>query len=334
VIAVGATDFNQQRAPYSNRGGALDVVAPGGNTSQDANSDGQPDGVLQESFVMTGPIKDFGYYYFQGTSMATPHVSGAAALLKSLLPGLDGDAVSDILTATALDLGSPGFDTSYGHGFIQVADAIAYATVAPTWGQGAHLEVARFGETELELTWGGAIDNVAVTSYRIRLFGTSGFVVAEEQATLTGLAPGQQYVLEVLARDAAGNWSEPLTLVTRTARAFIDTAGHTFYQDILWMSGMDITRGCNPSANDRFCPDDSVSRAQMAAFLVRALGLDENTHSGFLDVVPGSTFAEDVGRLATANITRGCNPPSNDRFCPDDSVTRGQMAAFLKRGVS
>jgi hypothetical protein len=85
--------------------------------------------------------------------------------------------------------------------------------------------------------------------------------------------------------------------------------------------------------NDRFCPDDPVTRGQLAAFLVRALGLEVNTHPGFVDVPAGSTFAGDIGRLATAGITRGCNPPVNDRFCPDDPVTRGQLAAFLHRGL-
>ncbi len=153
-------------------------------------------------------------------------------------------------------------------------------------------------------------------------------------ATVTGLRAGTEHLFEVLARDEAGNWSQPFTATARTARSFTDTVGHLFYQDIVWMSGTDITRGCNPPDNDRFCPDDPVIRAQMAAFIVRALGLKENTHPGFVDVASGSTFADDVGRLATAGITKGCNPPDNDRFCPDDPVTRGQLAAFLKRALS
>src|SRR5690606_13410789 len=48
----------------------------------------------------------------------------------------------------------------------------------------------------------------------------------------------------------------------------------------------------------------------------------------------GHVFEGDIARLAAADITRGCNPPANDRFCPDDPVTRGQMAAFLKRALS
>ncbi|NOX23331.1 MAG: S-layer homology domain-containing protein, partial [Actinobacteria bacterium] len=45
-------------------------------------------------------------------------------------------------------------------------------------------------------------------------------------------------------------------------------------------------------------------------------------------------FEADIAKLAAAGITQGCNPPTNDRFCPDDSVTRGQMAAFLNRAAN
>lgn len=140
-------------------------------------------------------------------------------------------------------------------------------------------------------------------------------------------------MFEVLARDKAGHWSQPLSATVRTARAFSDTPGHTFYDDILWMSGMDITRGCNPPVNDLFCPDDPVTRGQMAAFVVRALGLTANTHAGFDDVPSSHTFHDDIGKLATADITRGCNPPENDRFCPNEPITLGQLAAFFHRAL-
>lgn len=51
----------------------------------------------------------------------------------------------------------------------------------------------------------------------------------------------------------------------------------------------------------------------------------------FVDVPSSSVFHEDIAWLADHDITRGCNPPDNDQFCPDDSVTRAQMAAFLHR---
>ena len=47
----------------------------------------------------------------------------------------------------------------------------------------------------------------------------------------------------------------------------------------------------------------------------------------------GSVHEADIEAIAAEGITRGCNPPQNDRFCPDDPVTRGQMAAFLVRAL-
>jgi glucose/arabinose dehydrogenase len=113
---------------------------------------------------------------------------------------------------------------------------------------------------------------------------------------------------------------------------FVDVpSSHTFVNDIVRLASEGIARGCNPPANDRYCPDDFVTRGQMAAFIVRAMDLRDNTHPGFVDVPSSHTFHTDIGRLATEGITRGCNPPANDRFCPDAFVTRAQMASFLAR---
>jgi hypothetical protein len=54
----------------------------------------------------------------------------------------------------------------------------------------------------------------------------------------------------------------------------------------------------------------------------------------FTDVPDTNVFHDDISWLAEANITRGCNPPANDQFCPSDEVTREQMAAFLRRFAS
>jgi hypothetical protein len=123
--------------------------------------------------------------------------------------------------------------------------------------------------------------------------------------------------------------SDPVLLVYEGR--FMDDDTSTFVPNIESIAETGVTRGCNPPFNDRFCPKDNVSREQMAAFLVRALGLTENSHAGFSDVAADNTFVDDIGKLATAAITKGCNPPANSRFCPKDPVTRGQMAAFLDR---
>lgn len=112
---------------------------------------------------------------------------------------------------------------------------------------------------------------------------------------------------------------------------FTDTSGSTFEKDIDALAAVGITRGCNPPANTRFCPNDFVTREQMAAFLVRAFELTQDNHSGFVDVSSSNTFVNDIRKIAAVGVTRGCNPPANDRYCPKDNVTRGQMTAFLHR---
>ena len=81
----------------------------------------------------------------------------------------------------------------------------------------------------------------------------------------------------------------------------------------------------------QFCADKGVTRGQMAAFLVRAFGLSDDGGGDLFDDDNDSIFENDIDKLATAEITLGCNPPANTNFCPDKTVTRGQMAAFLHR---
>jgi serine protease len=122
-IAVGATRYDRTRAYYSNTGSYLDLVAPGGDLNVDQNADGYGDGILQQTFG-TGP-KDWGYWFYTGTSMAAPHVSGVAALLISA--GItDPDAVREALQNTATDSGPAGWDEEYGWGLIDAYAALNY----------------------------------------------------------------------------------------------------------------------------------------------------------------------------------------------------------------
>ena len=96
---------------------------------------------------------------------------------------------------------------------------------------------------------------------------------------------------------------------------------------------LDITKGCD-AQEARFCPEDSVTRAQMAVFLTRAFNLEAGGDAGFADI--GGSFAEThIDALAAARITAGCrsDPEGPRRFCPNDVVTRGQMAVFLARAL-
>lgn len=129
VIAVGAVDVNRERAFYSNGGPELDLVAPGGSPG-DENDDGYEDGVLQETFSAYFGFAWFsfgwGYYFARGTSMASPHVAGVAALIKSRHPDWGPDEVRQALIDTATHRGDPGRNDEYGYGLLNAAAAVAY----------------------------------------------------------------------------------------------------------------------------------------------------------------------------------------------------------------
>lgn len=111
---------------------------------------------------------------------------------------------------------------------------------------------------------------------------------------------------------------------------FSDDNDSEFEGDINRLAASGVTEGCAPTL---FCPDELVSRGQMAAFLVRGLGLDADTEGNRFADDDQSVFERDIELLATAGITRGCNPPTNNLYCPEDPVGRGEMAAFLGRAT-
>ncbi len=115
--------------------------------------------------------------------------------------------------------------------------------------------------------------------------------------------------------------------------SYHDDDASVFENDINRLAAAGITKGCNPPANDHFCPDSRVTRGQMAAFLVRAMGYKDNGGGDLYVDDDGHLFENAIDKLGTAKVTLGCNPPVNDKFCPDDHVTRGQMAAFLTRAL-
>jgi subtilisin family serine protease len=109
ILCVGAVDRHLQRASYSNYASRVNIMAPGGSPA---------DGSAIFSTVPGGD-----YDRMAGTSQATAHVAGVAALLVSL--GLRGSAVIDRIERTAIDLGAPGEDDVYGHGLVDAAAAVA-----------------------------------------------------------------------------------------------------------------------------------------------------------------------------------------------------------------
>jgi thermitase len=107
VISVGAVDPDLSFAHYSNYGTYLDVVAPGTN--------------------IASTFSQHRYAALSGTSMAAPHVTALAGLIRSLNPHLTNDDVKQIIIKTATDLGENGKDPYYGYGLINVYRALELA---------------------------------------------------------------------------------------------------------------------------------------------------------------------------------------------------------------
>ncbi len=116
VIAVGAIDRDEDRAVFSDYGSHIELVAPG--TTDNVT------GILS-----TAPDGRYGLQ--QGTSMATPLVAAAAALLRSANPALSAGDVRAILRETARDIGSVGWDSETGYGIVDMESALRLAIEAP-----------------------------------------------------------------------------------------------------------------------------------------------------------------------------------------------------------
>ena len=123
AVAVAATQYDESTTFYSNFGKDIDVAAPGGNTKVDQNGDGMPDGVLQNTIAIQDPTTD-DYYGYMGTSMASPHAAGVAALIVG--QGVtDPKQVEAIMEKTARSPAKGKMDKArYGAGIIDAQAAV------------------------------------------------------------------------------------------------------------------------------------------------------------------------------------------------------------------
>ena len=108
---------------------------------------------------------------------------------------------------------------------------------------------------------------------------------------------------------------------------FSDDDGSVHEANIDEIARKKITLGCNPPVSDRFCPQMTITRGQLAAFLRRALELPSSDTQTFSDD-NGTTFEGDIESLVGAGIFVSCDS-AGDRFCPGQQVTREVTAQFL-----
>ncbi|MFP5501059.1 MAG: S8 family serine peptidase [Candidatus Sericytochromatia bacterium] len=197
VIGVAAVDTSDRKASFSNYGDYVDIAAPGVN------------------IVSTGFKGD--YVGMNGTSMASPHVAGAAALLLGAHPQLNAGHVSRLLQIGGRT--SSGFGMSEAPRVIDVAAAMAKVSLLdlspPSRVQALTAEAGAPGE--IELSWAPSSDNVAVAGYKVFRDGEVVETVGKTGFTDRGLSAGKSYSYRVVAFDVDGNESTASAQVSGTS---------------------------------------------------------------------------------------------------------------------
>ena len=229
AVAVGATRYDETRAFYSNYGTNLDIMGPGGDLNVDQNGDGYADGVLQNTFnPNTKNRADLGYWFFQGTSMATPHVAGVAAMVISKGNATTPTQVRQALEQSAEDLGASGRDDIYGYGLVNAQAALAWTPGPPpppetvvwmdsfegglgNWTQDAQNDWFQSTQRAVDGIYSAEVDgyasNAALISSPIDLQGKTNAKITFSWYIESSLDKGEYIALDV-STDGGATWNE------------------------------------------------------------------------------------------------------------------------------
>ena len=229
----------------------------------------------------------------EGTSYAAPHVAGLVALIRGAAPNLTPAQVKARLTSRASRADNP--DYKHGWGVVRLGSLpSSIAAIRGHWAEDA-------------VDW-------AFT------------------ASITGGCPtlGEAICPELpVTRDEMAQflWRFRNTPLATVVASFDDVSADASYGPAVdWLAETGVTLGCTTTS---YCPTDTVTRAEMAAFLWRLEGEPIGSPAaGFADV-PGGFFAEGaIDWLLASGTTVGC---STTAYCPNSLVTRAEMFTFLKR---
>ncbi|MBE0448229.1 MAG: S-layer homology domain-containing protein [Actinobacteria bacterium] len=179
VIGVSATDLSDNKASYSNYGWYVDVAAPGGDGDLNVNHE----------YGILSCYPGGSYTYAIGTSMATPHVSGLAALILSRFPNRNRDQLVRTLQETADDLGAAGKDDYFGYGRINAKKAVSTHFISGEENSAAAAYSGTWNSSSSKYASGGGYkySSLAGSSVTYSFYGT-GITWVGHKSTSAGIA--------------------------------------------------------------------------------------------------------------------------------------------------
>jgi len=340
-------------------------ITPGNRTKTGGVVRQKPDITAADGVSCAAP----GFLPFFGTSAAAPHAAAIAALLRSALPAITAHQIRNALVGSAIDIAATGTDRDSGAGIVMAHAALDRAgAIGPLGPQPIAVDVhAMSGDSSNHdgVLQPGEIVSVApswknnqaspqaLTGTASGLGGAAGptYTLADGTADYGSIgasaaadcfgATGDCYLMGVSGTRPTPHWDATFTetLSTGVIRlwklhvgdSFADVqSSSNFYPFIENLFHNGVTSGCG---GGNYCPDASVTRAQMAVFLLTAEHgssyIPPACTGVFPDVpcIPAAAFGVDfIEELAAEGITSGCG---SGNYCPDASVTRAQMAVFL-----
>ena len=218
---------------------------------------------------------------------------------------------------------TPATIPAFGSGTYEVGFFIPMGGLGVITKVGVVSQGWRAGTDSYVTSWSNYFEDIRDTSFR------NDIIWLAENSISFGCAPGKYCPDNNVRRDEMASFlSRSLGLGGTPPDAFVDDTGNTHELNINRIAAAHITTGCNATLK-LYCPANNVRRDEMASFLSRSLGLTGTPPDAFVDD-NGNTHELNINRIAAADITTGCNATLK-LYCPSQNVTRGQMAAFLKR---
>lgn len=279
VIAVGSINKARQRSLFSYFGSSLEFVAPGEN--------------IISTYINTNSQLPFASG--SGTSMATPFVTGIAALYKEAYPLLSNVGIRSLMQKNALDLGKQGKDPEFGYGLIQAPEQQQRKSFPDLVEGSWYYEQAKY-----------LIDQNIMKGFPDGTFRPAAKITRAEAITMIGRA---------------------LHFASNSERPPYYDVPEDHYASRYIVEG--TNRGIiNGYPGNLFGPSHLITRGQSAVMLSRAFNFKTTETTRFSDVKKDKYFADAIHTLKGANITTGF---SDNTFRPDNDISRAEFATLLAR---